>query len=522
MASAAAPADGQIGTTPEVEEKPHLTTENYWLLVLGIMGASTLQILDSTIANVALPHMQTALGATRETITWVLTSYIVASAVALPATGWLADRFGGRRLMIVAVAGFIITSMLCGMAQNLAQMVLFRSLQGLTGAFIMPLSQAFILDITRPSRHSQMMGLWGMGVMIGPILGPILGGWLTESANWRWVFYINLPLGILSLAALIAYLPHRERIERRFDFLGFTLLAISLSTLQLLLDRGTLLDWFESGEIWIYSVIALGAGWMAVIHLATKKDPLFNTALMKDRNFTFALCFMLVVGVILISMMALLPPMLQNLFGYGVIDTGIVLMPRGVGILISMITANYLSRRNFDPRVIISAGCLICALSLWQMAHWSLVVDEMTVIATGLLQGIGLGLTFIPLQSSAFATLSPRFRTDGSSLLNLSRSLGGSIGISLLTAIWGGNLQTSHSDQVSNITATTFSVFDVASIDRFQPTGDMAMVALNAEINRQAAMVAYVDDFYLMMWLTLAVAPLAFLMKRNQAPPPAR
>lgn len=520
MASAAANANGQIGTLPDTEDKPHLTTDNYWLLVLGIMGASTLQVIDSTVANVALPHMQTALGATRETITWVLTSYIVASAVALPATGWLADMFGGRRLMIVAVVGFIIASMLCGMAQNLTQMVLFRSLQGLTGAFIMPLSQAFILDITRPSRHSQMMGLWGMGVTIGPILGPILGGWLTESANWRWVFYINLPLGILSLAALVAFLPHRERIERRFDFLGFTLLAISLSALQLLLDRGSLLSWFESGEIWIYCVIALSAGWMAAIHLATDKNPLFDTALMKDRNFTFALCFMLVVGVILISMMALLPPMLQNLFGYGVINTGIVLMPRGIGVLISMILVNNLSRRNVDPRVLISSGCLTCALSLWQMAHWSLAVDETTVLTTGLLQGIGLGLTFIPLQSSAFATLSPRFRTDGSSLLNLSRSLGGSIGISLLTAIWGANLQTSHSDQVSNITATTFSMFDVTSISRFQSAGDMAIIVLDAEINRQASMVAYVNDFYLMMWLALAIAPLAFLMKRHTTPPP--
>ena len=511
MASLAAPA-------LPVADAPELETDNYPLMIIGVMAASLLQILDTTIANVALPHMQSSLGATVDTVTWVLTSYIIASAVALPITGWLADRIGARRLFIGSVAGFIIASMLCGLAQNLEEMVLFRALQGVAGAFIAPLSQSFMLDATRPSRHPQIMALWGMGIMIGPILGPILGGWLTETANWRWVFFVNLPIGVLSLAALIAFLPRRPQRKRPFDIAGFVLLALALTAFQLLLDRGQQEDWLASAEIWAYLVITLSASWMAVVHFATARNPMFDRALFADRNFAIALGFMVVIGIVMFAVMALLPPMLQSLFGYGVIDTGIVLMPRGVGILISMQVSGLLMRRGIDARPVVASGFLICAFSLWQMAHWSLDVDELHVIVSGLLQGLGMGLVFIPLQVSAFATLSPRLRTDGSSLLNLMRSLGASAGISWMTVLLARNIQTSHADLGSNITAATGSLVDVSTIDRFQALGDTAMSLIDAEVNRQAAMIAYVDDFWLMMWITLAAAPLTLLMRRNRAP----
>lgn len=511
MASLAAPAVPQ-------HDAPEIESRNYPLMIIGVMAASLLQILDTTIANVALPHMQSSLGATVDTITWVLTSYIIASAVALPITGWLADRIGARRLFIGSVAGFILSSMLCGLAQNLEEMVAFRALQGVAGAFIAPLSQSFMLDATRPSRHPQIMAVWGMGIMIGPILGPILGGWLTETANWRWVFFVNLPVGALSLAALIAYLPRRPRRERRFDITGFVLLALALTAFQLLLDRGAQEDWLASAEIWAYLLITLSATWMVVIHFATAKAPMFDRALFADRNFALALGFMVVTGIVMFAVMALLPPMLQNLFGYGVIDTGMVLMPRGVGVLVSMQLSGLMMRRGIDARPVVAGGFLICAYSLWQMAHWSLEVDEMHVIISGLLQGLGMGLVFIPLQVSAFATLSPRLRTDGSSLLNLFRSLGASAGISWMTVLLARNIQTSHSDLGANITAATGSLVDVSTVDRFQSLGDTAMSVIDAEVNRQAAMIAYVDDFWLMMWITLAAAPLTLLMRRNAAP----
>lgn len=519
MASRAEPASGipqaPTGTPLDAAE---LETGNYPLMIIGVMAASLLQILDTTIANVALPHMQSSLGATVDTITWVLTSYIIASAVALPLTGWLADRIGARRLFIFSVAGFISASMLCGLAQNLEEMVAFRALQGVAGAFIAPLSQSFMLDATRPSRHPQIMAIWGMGIMIGPILGPILGGWLTETANWRWVFYVNLPVGIASLAILIAYLPRRPKRERRFDMTGFLLLAVALAAFQLMLDRGAHVDWLASAEIWIYLVLTLSATWMVVIHFAAAPAPMFDRALFADRNFAIALAFMIVIGIVMFAVMALLPPMLQNLFGYGVIDTGIVLMPRGVGILISMQLSGLLMRRGVDARPVVASGFLICAVSLWQMAHWSLDVDEAHVIISGLLQGLGMGLVFIPLQVSAFATLSPALRTDGSSLLNLFRSLGASAGIAWMTVLLARNLQTAHADLGANVTAATGSIVDFSTIDRFQALGDTAMTLLDAEVNRQAAMIAYVDDFWLMMWITLAAAPLAFLMRGSIRP----
>lgn len=525
MASRAAHTGAAAAPDP-AHDVAQLPVANPGILIVGIMAASLLQVLDTTIANVAIPHMRTALGATTETITWVLTSYIIASAVALPITGWLADRVGGRRLFILSVAGFILSSMLCGLAQNLEEMVLFRALQGVTGAFIAPLSQAFMLDTNKPSKHAQMMALWGMGIMIGPILGPILGGWLTEQANWRWVFYVNLPIGILSLAILITQLPHREVVKRRFDLGGFILLGLALASFQMLLDRGQTLDWYDSYEIWLWTFLFISSTWMAVIHLGTARDGLFDRALFLDRNFAIAMGFMLAIGVVMFATMALLPPMLQQLMGYDVIGTGLVLMPRGIGVLISMQFAGMAMRRQLDPRPIVATGFIICAISLYEMAQWSLGVDRFHIVASGLVQGLGMGLVFIPLNVSAFGTLPPRLRTDGSSLLNLFRSLGASAGISLTTVMLARNLQTAHSDIAANVTgASVSSVIDVSTVDRYQNLGEVALRMLDLEANRQAAMVAYIDDFWLMMWITLAAVPLAFIMRKPQPragamPPP--
>lgn len=527
MATRAVPTGSGAPAAPApAADVAQLPVDNPGVLVIGIMGASLLQILDTTIANVAIPHMRTSLGATTETITWVLTSYIVASAVALPITGWLSDRIGGRRLFIGSVFAFIVTSMLCGIAQNLEEMVLFRALQGISGAFIAPLSQAFMLDTNKPSKHAQMMALWGMGIMIGPILGPVLGGWLTEQANWRWVFFVNLPIGILSLAILMAYLPQREIEKRPFDLAGFAFVAIALASFQMLLDRGQTLDWYDSYEIWLWTFLFISAGWMGVIHLNTAKMPLFDRALFADRNFAIAMSFMLAIGVVMFATMALLPPMLQQLMRYDVIDTGLVLMPRGIGVLISMQFAGMAMRRNLDPRPVVATGFLICALSLYEMAQWSLGVDRFHIVTTGLVQGLGMGLVFIPLNVSAFGTLPPRLRTDGSSLLNLFRSLGASVGISLTTVMLARNLQIAHSDIASEVTAASVtSVIDVSTVDRYQNLGEVALRMLDLEANRQAAMVAYVDDFWMMMWITLAAVPLAFIMRRPKPmgvplPPP--
>ncbi|MFM5948792.1 MAG: DHA2 family efflux MFS transporter permease subunit [Novosphingobium sp.] len=520
----AAPPLGPPGLAPQ-DDVALLPVDNPILLAVGIMTASLIQILDSTIANVAIPHMQTSLGATSDEVSWVLTSYIVAVAVAMPITGWLADRVGSRRLFIFSVVGFVLASMLCGMAQNITEMVIFRAMQGAMGAFISPLSQAAMIDTNKPSRQAQMMALWGMGVMIGPIMGPLIGGWLTQNWNWRWVFYVNVPLGAVALLIMLAELPSRPIVRRKFDLAGFAMVGIMLTSIQLLLDRGNHIDWFEAFESWIYLFLALSSAWMALIHFTTVKDPLFSRSLFADPNFLFATFFSLSMGVVMFATMALLPPMLQRLFGYSVIDTGEAMMPRGVGTLITMQLSGLLIRRGFDPRILISLGFAIATISLWEMSHWTLQTDYWHIASSGFVQGLGMGLVFIPLNATAFATLPPNLRTDGSSVLNLSRSIGSSIGISIVTTMLARNLQTSHSDLAAHITASFTQVIDFATIDRFQAYGDAVLRMIDAEVNRQAAMIAYVDDFYLMMWMTLAMVPLTVLMTkpnlRQPGPPQA-
>lgn len=497
------------------EDVAVLPVESPYLLAVGVMLASLVQILDSTIANVAIPHMQATLGATPDEISWVLTSYIIAVAITMPITGWLADKVGSRRLFLFSVVGFVLSSMLCGMAQNITEMVIFRALQGASGAFIAPLSQAAMIDTNKPSRQAQMMAVWGMGIMIGPIMGPILGGWLTENWNWRSVFYVNVPVGIVSLAILIPQLPSRPIVKRRFDLTGFALLATTLTAIQLLLDRGNHIDWFASGEAWVYAFLGLSGAWMTLIHMTTTSNPLFNRSLFSDPNFVSSIALSVVIGVVMFATMALLPPMLQRLFGYGVIDTGEALMPRGIGTLITMQLSGWMVRRGVDPRILIAIGFSIAAVSLWEMSLWSLQTDYSHIAWSGFIQGVGMGLVFMPMNASAFATITPALRTDGSSLLNLSRSIGSSIGISIVTAMLARNLQVSHSDLASHITPSFMQMIDFSTLDRFQDAGETALRLVDAEINRQAAMVAYIDNFYMMMWMTVFTIPLVALMRRT-------
>ena len=490
-----------------------LPVKNRGLLTVGIMGAMIMQILDTTIANVALPHMATSLGATLDTVTCVLTSYIVASAIAIPATGWLAERFGSRNLFLFAVGGFIIASMLCGTAVSLEEMVVFRIFQGVAAAFIGPLSQTAMLDINRPEDAAKAMSVWGMGVMVGPIMGPVIGGWLTQSYNWRWVFYVNVPVGALTFAILWFLLPSRPRRTRTFDITGFALISIAVASFQLMLDRGQQEDWFSSWEIMIEAMIAAAALWMGVVHLATARKPLFDRALFMNRNLVMGMIFMIVIGISTMAPMALLPPMLQQLFGYPVIDTGLMMAPRGVGVLITMWFAGQMMGK-IDTRILITVGLILFSFSLRQMANWSLEMDFWPVIISGFLQGLGMGLVFMPLNSLAFATLSHHYRTDGASLLNLMRSIGQSAGISMVTVLLARNIQTSHSDLASHVTSQTIPALDLGSLDRFGGLSDSVFGYADAMINQQAAMIAYIDDFYLMAWISIGVLPLVLLLRK--------
>ena len=486
-------------------------------ITVAVILAMLMQVLDTTIANVALPHMQTSLGATRETVNWVLTSYIVASAIAIPITGWLADRVGRKRLFVWSVIAFTAASLLCAMAQNLTEMVLFRIVQGVAGAFLVPLAQAVMFDINPPEKHARAMALFGASVMIGPILGPVLGGWLTESFNWRWVFLVNLPVGLLAAGMMIRFLPTAAAVRRRFDLFGFALLALALGGLQMMLDRGEQLDWFASWEVWIEGGLFVAGLWMFLVHMLTAREPIFDPAMFRDRNFATGLLFMGVTGVMLLAGLALLPPLLQGLFGYSVLQSGFLTAPRGIGTLISMILAGRLVGR-VDARLLILLGMSLMALSLWQMSGFTLDMDQRPVIVSGLVQGLALGFLFVPLNIIAFGTIDPKYRTTAASLLNLSRSVGGSIGISLVTVLLARNLQVSHADLASHITPYSLPPVDPAIIQGTPHLTETALAMLDAEINRQALMIAYLDDFHLMMLVSLAALPLVLLLRKSRTP----
>lgn len=487
------------------------------LVTIAVMMAVLIQVLDTTIANVALPHMKAALGATQESINWVLTSYIVAAAIALPIAGWLADRVGRKRLMVWAVIGFTVASFLCGIAQSLPEMVAFRILQGLTGAFMVPLAQATLFDINPPERHAQAMALFGGGIMIGPILGPVLGGWLTDSFDWRWVFMVNVPIGVITVLMLLRFMPGTETVKRKFDITGFAMLGLAIAALQLMLERGHSNDWFDSVETWIEAGLFVGAGWMFLVHTVLGKNPLFDRAMFTDRNFSLGLLFMLITGVLLLAGLALLPPLLQNLYGYSVLQSGILTMPRGVGTLISMLLAGRLVGL-IDLRVLVATGLGLMAWSLYIMTGFAIDQGAGPVVWSGLVQGLGLGLVFVTMQSLAFATLEPKYRTNGASLLNLSRNIGGSVGISLVATLLARNIQIAHADMAAHITEQDLPSISQGVVAQLGLPASSAMALVNAEINRQAAFIAYIDDFWIMMWLTLAAIPLVLLLRPAKPP----
>ena len=484
------------------------------IVTISVMMAVLLQVLDTTIANVALPHMQASLSASQDTINWVLTSYIVASAIALPISGWLADKVGRKRLLLISVALFTAASVLCATATSLTEMVMFRALQGVGGAFIVPLAQATLFDINPREKHGQAMAMFGGGIMIGPILGPVLGGWLTDNYNWRWVFLVNLPVGVICWLLMARFMPKTEKLGRKFDMFGFALLAIALGALQLFLDRGEQRDWLSSWEIIIELGIAIAAGWMFIVHIATSKEPLFERSMFTDRNFATSLLFMAVTGVLLLAGLALLPPLLQNMYGYSVLQSGILTAPRGVGTLISMLVAGRLVGK-VDTRLLVAIGVVLMGVSLHMMTGFAIDQPSRPVIVSGVVQGLGLGLLFVPLQSLAFETLAPRLRTTAAALLNLSRNIGGSVGISVVSTQLVRMTQVSHADLARNITEQTIPTATPEILQTIGPFGPTALTYLNGEVTRQALFIAYLDDFKLMMILTFAALPLLLFMKRG-------
>jgi DHA2 family multidrug resistance protein len=488
------------------------------LVTICCMTATIMQALDTTIANVALPYMQGSLSASLDQINWVLTSYIVAAAIMTAPIGWLADRFGRKKLFIVCVAGFTVASLLCAMAQNIQQIVLFRLLQGMAGAALVPLSQSVMLDATPPERRGGAMAIWGMGVMLGPIMGPTLGGWLTDNYSWHWVFLINLPIGIGTVIGMVLFMQETERHHHlKFDWFGFLALAIGIGGLQMMLDRGEQVGWFEASEIWIEAIISAFGFYYFFAHSFTTDEPFIKFEIFKDRNFVSGCLFMVVIGVVLFGTMALVTPFMQNVLGYPIITAGMLLGTRGVGTMLTMMVAPKLMAK-VETRYLILCGLIFTAGTLYQMTGFTLDTPPKTIVIINIIQGVGLGLLFVPVTSAAFATLPNRLRTSGTAINTLVRNIGSSIGISMVIANLTSKTTYMHERLGEAVTPFNDALQfpDVASI--LNTGTDAGRAMLDAIVTQQAAVIAYANDFKLLMVLCILVMPLIFLVGKAPRP----
>jgi DHA2 family multidrug resistance protein len=482
---------------------------NAGFITVAIMAAALMQTLDTTIANVALPHIRGSVSASQDQIVWVLTFYIVAAAIMTPLTGWLSDRLGRKTVFLFSVAGFTIASTLCGAAQSLTQIVAFRFVQGIAGAALIPLAQATLLDINPPERYGQAMATFASAVVLGPILGPTLGGYLTENYSWRWCFFINIPVGAVAFLGTWFFMPGRGHHKPpRFDFFGFASLGFCVAALQLMLDRGQTNDWFGSTETWIELVVALIGGYFFIIHTLTGKEPLFSRELFADANFRTTLIASIFIMGSMYASMALVPVLIQNFYGYPVFSAGVIMMARGVGGFISMVAAGRLVSK-FDARLLMGVGICLIGTSFYMMSRFAPVMGSGPLVWSGFVQGLAMGLFFVPLSTLGFATLPPHLRTQGATISNLIRNVGGSVGISILQVILVNNMQVARSSMAQHIRP------DNPAVQQMMPNGPtpQAMQTINGMIAQQAAMISYIDDFWLMTIVMVCLLPILFLMR---------
>jgi DHA2 family multidrug resistance protein len=488
------------------------------MLTVCVMMATIMQALDTTIANVALPYMQGSLSTTQDQVNWVLTSYIVAAAIMTSPLGWMATRIGRKKLFIVCTAGFTVASMLCGIAQSIEEMVAFRLLQGVFGAALVPLSQAVMLDAYPPARRGAAMAIWGMGVMLGPIMGPTLGGWLTEYYSWRWVFFVNLPFGILTVLGLSAFMKESDiRSDVPFSWFGFLSLSLGIGALQMMLDRGQEQGWFSSGEIVVEAILSVIGFYFFIVDSTTAKRPFIALRIFRDWNFSVALVFMFLIGIILLATMALVTPFIQNLLGYPVLASGYLLGTRGLGTFFAMMLVGRLLGK-YDARLMVFIGLVLSTASLWVMVGWTPDTSAFAIAVDSIVQGVGLGFVFVPLNTIAFATLPGALRTEGAALWTLIRNIGSSVGISIVIAQLTNMTTVFHSQLVEFV--SPFS--DALRLPDAAPVAGQslgALARLDGLVTQQAAIIAYSNDFLLMMFVSLSAFPLLALIRSGKSAP---
>ncbi|MGZ3377084.1 MAG: DHA2 family efflux MFS transporter permease subunit [Phenylobacterium sp.] len=484
----------------------------------ALMLATLMNTLDQTIANVALPHIQGSVSASADQIVWVLTSYIIATAIMTPLSGWLSQKIGRKTMFLFSIAGFTGASILCGVATSLPEIVVFRLIQGIAGASLIPLSQTVMLDIYPPAMIPRVMSIWSAAIILGPIIGPSLGGWLTEDFSWRWVFYINVPIGILAFFGIWTFMDRDEGGRQRpFDFLGFSALVLFIAGFQLMVDRGPTLDWFDSTEIWIECAIGAAGLFVFIVQTATAEHPFFHRDLAKDTNYIATTIFSLTTMVLLFSSSALLPSMMQNLLGYSALQAGVASMTRGLGSLIAFLAVPFLVGR-LGARPVLLFGVLLSSFAMWQMGHFDLSMTARPIEVAGFIQGLGTGLLFAPLNTLAYATLAPIHRTEGTIVSTMARSIGSSAGISVVQAILIRDAAVAHSRLTEHVTVTD-PVLRWALPHNFSLSGP-GLGLLNGELTRQGTMISYDAVFGALGALALLMAPALLILKPPPKPQP--
>jgi MFS transporter, DHA2 family, multidrug resistance protein len=506
-------------STDAIRHTVPLATASRFMITLSVMSATLIQVLDTTIVNVALPHMQGELGATADQISWVLTSYLVSSAICMPLTGFFADRFGRKRFLMICISGFVFASALCGISTSVTQIVIFRMLQGVFGAALVPLSQAIMADAYPPEERGKAMAIWGMGVMVGPVLGPTIGGWLTDVASWRWTFYINVPVGVLSLFLASQFVPETVRKLRLMDWKGFIALAIGVAGLQYMLDRGNQQDWFDARDIQIATLLGcMGLLTFVFYSLKLGERAVFNVRIFADRNFATSCFIMLSMGLGMYGGLVLQPILLEGLLGYPIVTTGIVMAPRGIATAITMMFVGRLVS-IVDARLLVLIGIGFSAVGSWMMTSYSLDITTANIIYPAFLQGIGLGLIFVPLSTIAYATMPRERMAEAAGIYSLVRTIGSAIGISIATTLLAHQTQIIWNELGAHINVFRGAVLEYLRLLHLGPTDRRGLAVLAQQVGRQAEMGAMLDVFKVITVSYAFMLPLLLLLKKSKNAP---
>jgi DHA2 family multidrug resistance protein len=509
---------------PRQEWRPSV---NPWIVAMSVMLATFMEVLDTSVANVALPHISGNLSATNEEATWVLTSYLVSNAIILPATNWLSRYFGRKRFLIVCIIIFTAASALCGAATSLGMLIFARVLQGAGGGALQPIAQSVLLESFPPEKRGQAMAVFGLGIVVAPIIGPTLGGWITDNYSWRWIFYINVPVGALAIFMAKTFVedpPYiREQRPGRIDYVGFGLMALGLAALQIVLDLGQQEDWFESAFVLRATVLAVAALVAFVIWELRSDEPIVNLRVLKNRNFAVGVLLITVMGVVLYGSIALLPLFLQTLLGYPATASGMAVSPRGFGSILSMLVVGRLVGR-VDGRWLIMFGFSVLAYSTWMLAGLNLDIAMSNVVWPNIVSGCAMGFIFVPLTTMAMGTLPNEQLGNASGVYNLMRNTGGSIGIAAMTTMLARGAQTHQAAISSHLTP-----YDPAFQQRLQQIAgalglrggfgatQQALASIYGTVLRQSMLMSFIDNFRLLAFLSLLCVPAALLFKRVRA-----